>query len=94
MADCGLKDSYDQRIGDLCRHKKLMEINLSGNEIEEMTCVYIGNTLSIKIIVDIKKDLFFVILAENTSLVYFNISWNLIRSFSSIAIFRAFEVII
>ena len=34
----------------------------------------------------------FSLLAENDSLNYLNLSWNLIRSFASIALFRAFEV--
>ena len=48
MVDCGIQDSYGRRIGDLCRHKRLMEINLSGNEFEEMGCILIGNALSMK----------------------------------------------
>jgi len=47
LADCGIQDSYGRCIGDLGRHKKLMELNLSGNQFEEMACVYIGNALSI-----------------------------------------------
>jgi hypothetical protein len=38
--------------------------------------------------------LFFCLLAENLSLIYLNLSWNLIRSYASIALFRGFEVII
>ena len=47
LADCGIQDSYGRRIGDICRHKKLTEINFSGNEFEEMACIFIGNALSI-----------------------------------------------
>ncbi|CAF3723506.1 unnamed protein product [Adineta steineri] len=46
VADCGIRDSYGQCIGDLCRHKTLTEINLSGNEFEEMACIFIGNALT------------------------------------------------
>ena len=35
---------------------------------------------------------FIFLLASNKSLTYLNISWNLIRSFASIALFRSFEV--
>ncbi len=46
MANCGIRDSYGRCIGDLCRHKRLMELNLSGNEFEETGCILIGNILS------------------------------------------------
>lgn len=92
LADCGLRDSYGRVIGDLCRHPRIQETNLSGNEFEEMSCIFIGNALS-KIIVGC-LNLFFNRwdLAENDSLIYLNLSWNLIRSFASIALLRAFEV--
>ncbi|UJR16067.1 hypothetical protein I4U23_002980 [Adineta vaga] len=43
LADCGIRDSYGRSIGDLCRHRSLIEINLSGNEFEEMACIFIAN---------------------------------------------------
>jgi hypothetical protein len=46
LANCGIQDSYGIRIGGLCRHKKIIEINLSGNELEENACIFIGNALS------------------------------------------------
>ena len=50
LADCGIRDSYGRRIGDICRHKRLKEVNLSGNEFEEMACIFIGSALSMQII--------------------------------------------
>jgi Ran GTPase-activating protein (RanGAP) involved in mRNA processing and transport len=49
LADCGIQDSYGRCIGDVCRHDRLTEINLSGNEFEEMACIFIGSALSMKI---------------------------------------------
>ncbi|CAF1628261.1 unnamed protein product [Rotaria magnacalcarata] len=46
LTNCGLKDSYGIRIGDLCRPKRLLEINLSVNEFEENSCIFIGNVLT------------------------------------------------
>jgi len=46
LANCSLLDSFGVRIGDLGRHKKLIELNLSGNEFEENACIFIGNALS------------------------------------------------
>ncbi|CAF3582011.1 unnamed protein product [Rotaria socialis] len=46
LTNCGLKDSYGIRIGDLCRPKRLIEINLSANEFEENSCIFIGNVLT------------------------------------------------
>jgi len=46
LANCFLQDSYGIQIGDLCRHKKLIELNLSGNKFEENGCIFIGNALS------------------------------------------------
>ncbi len=46
LANCGIQDSYGRAIGDLCRHKRLMEINLSQNEFEDMACIFIGSALS------------------------------------------------
>jgi hypothetical protein len=59
LADCGIRDSYGRCIGDICRHKKLMEINLSGNEFEEMSCIFIGNALSMLIDLSIREMLLF-----------------------------------
>ncbi len=92
MANCFLQDSYGIQIGDLCRHKKLIELNLSGNKFEENGCIFIGNALSTynRIFFFMVKNYFF--LAENMSLSYLNLSWNLIRSYGSIALFRGMEV--
>jgi hypothetical protein len=46
LANCSIQDSYGIRIGDLCRHENLIELNLSGNEFEENACIFIGNALS------------------------------------------------
>ncbi|CAF2968112.1 unnamed protein product [Rotaria sp. Silwood2] len=46
LANCGIQDSYGRSIGDLCRHKRLIEINLSGNEFEDMACILIGGALT------------------------------------------------
>ncbi|CAF4023848.1 unnamed protein product [Rotaria magnacalcarata] len=46
LTNCGLKDSYGIRIGDLCRPKRLLEIDLSVNEFEENSCIFIGNVLT------------------------------------------------
>ena len=45
LADCGIEDSYGRRIGDLCRHEKIVELNLSGNAFEEMACIFLANGL-------------------------------------------------
>ena len=45
LADCGIQDSYGRRIGDLCRHEKIAEMNLSGNAFEEMACIFLANGL-------------------------------------------------
>lgn len=46
LAECGIGDSYGRRIGDLCRHKRMKELNISGNELEEMSCILLANGLS------------------------------------------------
>ncbi len=94
MANCSIQDSYGIRIGDLCRHDNLTELNLSGNEFEEHACIFIGNALSMIESNSLKysRYCFFFFLAENTSLSYLNLSWNLIRSYASIALFRGTEV--
>jgi hypothetical protein len=47
FANCSIRDSYGIRIADLCRHENLIELNLSGNALEENGCIFIGNALSI-----------------------------------------------
>ncbi len=96
MANCSIQDSYGIRIGDLCRHDNIIELNLSGNEFEENACIFIGNALSINEIEFYSPNIHFLFffLAENTSLLYLNLSWNLIRSHASIALFRGTEVTI
>lgn len=49
LAECGISDSYGRRIGDLCRHKRVKELNISGNELEEMSCILLSNGLSMSI---------------------------------------------
>ncbi|CAF4783530.1 unnamed protein product [Rotaria socialis] len=46
LSNCGIRDSYGRPIGEICRHKRLMDINLNGNEFEEMACIFIGNALT------------------------------------------------
>ncbi|CAM2728666.1 unnamed protein product, partial [Rotaria socialis] len=46
LSNCGIRDSYGRPIGEICRHKRLMDINLTGNEFEEMACIFIGNALT------------------------------------------------
>lgn len=46
FANCSIQDSYGIRIADLCRHENLIELNLSGNALEENGCIFIGNALS------------------------------------------------
>ncbi|CAF0831718.1 unnamed protein product [Rotaria sordida] len=46
LANCGIQDSYGRSIGDLCRHRRLIEIDLSGNEFEDMACILIGGALT------------------------------------------------
>jgi len=67
-------------------------MNLSGNKFEDNACIFIGSALSMydRIYFIVKDFVFF--LAENTSLAYLNLSWNLIRSYASIALFRGLEV--
>ena len=95
FVECGIRDSSARRIGDLCRHKRMKELNLSGNELEETACIFIGNRLSRKKSFSLSGSMriVFVNLAENNSLTSLNLSWNWIRSYASIALFRGFEVI-
>ncbi|CAF3486987.1 unnamed protein product [Adineta steineri] len=46
LANCDIQDSYGLKIGDLCRHKRLLELNLTGNKLEENACIFIGNALT------------------------------------------------
>jgi Leucine-rich repeat (LRR) protein len=96
LADCALRDSFGQLVGNLCRLKTIQHINLSGNRFEDVTCIYIGHALSRLF----KTNSFLfngqcslpLFLAENNNLISLNLSWNCIRSLASIALFRGFEV--
>ena len=92
LANCGILDSYGIRIGDLCRHRKLTELNLSGNELEENACIFIGNALSKESIRRFSRSFRSFFVEENRSLLYLNLSWNLIRRYASIALLRGTEV--
>ena len=46
LAECGIGDLYGRKIGDLCRHKRMKELNISGNELEEISCIFLANGLS------------------------------------------------
>ena len=46
LANCEIQDSYGYKIGDICRHPSLVEVNLAGNKFEENACIFIGNALS------------------------------------------------
>lgn len=93
LANCGMKDSYGIRIGDLFRPRRLLEINLTGNEFAEQACVFIGNALSLYYFkCNFLAWIISLYIAENHSLAYVNLSWNCIRNVASVALFRGVEV--
>ncbi|CAF3484493.1 unnamed protein product [Rotaria sp. Silwood1] len=103
LANCGIEDSYGTRIGDLCRPKKLLELNLSGNEFEENACIFIGHALtentnllhlnlSWNLIRGVAPVSLFRGIEVNQSLTELDLSWNGLSYDGSVALRRVLIV--
>ncbi|CAF0913728.1 unnamed protein product [Rotaria sp. Silwood1] len=103
LAKCGIEDSYGTRIGDLCRPKKLLELNLSGNEFEENACIFIGHALtentnllhlnlSWNLIRGVAPVSLFRGIEVNQSLTELDLSWNGLSYDGSVALRRVLIV--
>ncbi|CAF4943855.1 unnamed protein product, partial [Rotaria sp. Silwood1] len=103
LANCGIQDSYGRSIGNLCRHKRLIEINLSGNEFEDMACILIGGALTENIrLIDLNLSWNFIRsyasialfrgFEINKTLTEFDISWSNLGYDGSVALRRVLIV--
>ncbi|CAF1070731.1 unnamed protein product [Adineta ricciae] len=103
LAECGIRDSYGRCIGDLCRHPTLTEINLTGNEFEEMACIFIGNALTENdaltylnigwnLIRSFAAIALFRGFEANRTIVDFDISWSNLSYDGSVALRRVLSV--